>query len=204
MFSRLHSLFLAGALLLAPVASKAVPIYDNLAQPAFGSDAVTATAWNANKFVTDGSPYYITSVVLQLSGTNTSSALEVLLYSDSSNAPGAQLASIGSTSSIPGSATNVTFTPGGTVNLAANTAYWIVARTSGSGNYPMYFPTTSVGNGVAYNSSYSRSSNGGSTWATQSGPPYYMQVNAEVPEPSTLLLSGFGLVFAGLIRRRSA
>ncbi len=206
MSSRLYSLFLAGVFLLTPATSRAVTIYNNLSEPLLGSDSVSATQWNANKLVTDGTAYSITSVILRLSSSNTSAPLEVVLFNDSANNPGTAIGTIGSTSAIGGSATDITFNPLG-INLAANTTYWIVARTSGSGGYAWHLPSTLSGTGAAFNSAYSRSNNGGASWALgdSRNPPYYLQVQAsDVPEPLTMMMSGLGLTLLGLWRRRSA
>lgn len=182
----------------------AVTLYDNLAQPQLGNDQVTATQWNANKIVTDNLIYTLQQVTLRLSSDNTSAAFQVLLYNDSANNPGSQVAVLGSTSSIPSTATDITFNPSGVI-LSANTTYWIVMNTSGAGIYRTYFPSTLSGSGAAFNSAFSRSNNGGSSWAlgASTDPPYYLQLNGDVPEPSSVVLACLGLGLLAAARRRA-
>lgn len=205
MSTRLTLCLKAGVFFMTASLSSAVTLYDNLSQPALGNDQVTATQWNANKFVTDATIYSLPQVTLRLSSTDTSSALQVLLYSDSANNPGSQVATIGSTSSIPSTATDITFTPSGIV-LSANTTYWIVVNTSGAGAYRWYFPSTLSGTGVAFNSAFSRSNNGGSSWAlgASTDPPYYLQLTGDVPEPSSAILASLALALVAAARRRSS
>lgn len=174
------------------------------------SGNVTATAWKAQQFTTDAQAYALDQITLMLqssSNANTTSPLEVSIFSDSSGEPGVQLVSLTGnlTPSTPlNTRTAFSYTPTAPLNLTANTSYHILLRSSGSGFYNWGLPfngTVNVtGPGTASANRESSNDSGGS-W-TQNATPFFFSVEGTaVPEPSSALLVGLSSLVL-LIRRK--
>ena len=184
------------------------------------NNSVIDQDWFASGFTTGTNPDFLglTSVSLQLatSGTTIFSNPIVELYSGVS-APsafvGSLLTSSTLTSTLP---TPVTFAPASSpLALTASTTYWVVARAAAGDSYGWFFsngaPTAQNGSGWTLpTNNGQRSTNAGASYnadfLTGSG-TIDVQV-AAVPEPSTLVMAGVGLLGLSMAarsrRRRSA
>lgn len=181
-----------GLLGVAQVGAQTV-IVDTTTQPpdvADGSpDSVYDTRWLANKFTTDSSTYNLAGVTLTLStAVDTSSSFQVEIYSDSAGTPNASLAVL-SGNSTPSSP--ATYTPLATLQLNANSSYWVVAKVlSPTGEYTWHFagPSGASFTGVGSLGGFSASTDAGASWSGEDANfPALFSVtgNATVPEPSS-------------------
>jgi len=164
----------------------------------------------ANSFTTStGAGWTLDSIVLSLVealGPNPpvpDQNVTVSLYDDAGGEPGSVVGTFNSmVPAIPGT---VTFTPTTTVNLTANTTYWVYAE------YPeedeVYWSNTSdltetglagweIGNDAL-------TLTGGSWNVLLDDTPTRFEINATtIPEPTSALLVGLGGAFLGVGRRR--
>jgi hypothetical protein len=202
------------AVLAMPGSLGATVIYSNLAFPSSGPTftGVNSTTWAANSFSTGGSSSTLTDVILSLEGVSTTGSLSVSIYSDSSNAPGSNLVTLGtiqdsalSTSSFTQQTVN-----GGNFALAANTTYFIVLSGSTAGSFDADWEKASGGSGTGVTGQeWGTTSNSGTTWSMHGIsvdlPPYVMQVDASsgTPEPGTVYGVLGGLFVLGGVRRRA-
>ena len=183
-----------------------------LAAPS-ANNSVIADNWFASGFTTGTNPDFLglTSVSLQLatSGTTVSSNPIIELYSGVSF-PSAFVGSLSATSAVTSaSATSVTFTPASSpLALTASTTYWVVARASAGDAYNWYFSSgaPTVQNSADWtlpSNSGQKSTNGGSTYSADfftSLSTIDVQV-VSVPEPSTVVMAGVGLLGLAMIGR---
>jgi len=168
---------IVAAMLVGQAASAApVVLYDSITgNTAEAADTADSVQYVADKFLTDGFSYDLSSVVLDL--TNSPVGVAVDLYSDNSGVPGSSLGSF----TNPGSLVDGpnTFTASGLPTLTSNAAYWVVLRGVASGSADWQF-TNSSGtvspNWQTLSSAY-RTSLGGA-WNMSSSQPYMMTVNA--------------------------
>lgn len=183
----------------------AAVIFDNL-EPPGSSQSIASSSWVGQSFVVDANNYTLTSVVFpMLDAFDSGGNFFVRIYDATgpSSAPGTSLAElIGSAN--PASAGNYIYLPDGTVNLNANTTYYVVLGvSSGSGHYlwRYEFPAATIETGSAVG--YSFSAAPGTSWTApvNDGVVYNMQVNA-VPEPVNVALGIFGLLFSGILSFR--
>lgn len=172
-------------------------------------------------FITGTNPDFLSlaSVTLQLatSGTTLTSSPIIELYSGVS-APSSLVGGLTTAGPLTSAeAINVTFTPASSpLALTASTTYWIVARAASNDAYSWYF--SDVGQPTAQNGAdWTLPINPGQK-STDSGSSYNANfltgnstVNvqvATVPEPSTLVMAGVGLLGLSMVarsrRRRTA
>jgi hypothetical protein len=200
------------AALALPGSAGAAVIYTNLASPNSASSiSVNSNNWAANGFTTGASAATLSDVILALESVSTTGTLTVSLYSNVGNAPGTNLATLGtiaesslSTSSFTNQQFNASFA------LAANTSYFVVLSGS-TNNSPEALwerENGASGTGVAGNL-WGTSVNSGGTWGMHlintDFQPLLMQVDtaSSTPEPGTLfgVLGGALLMFSLRFRR---
>jgi hypothetical protein len=105
-------------------------LLDNTTNAPQGGFVVWSGQIVAQGFSVGDQAVMLQKVTLSLKGSSTASGLVVSLYSDSGGSPGATLATL----TGPGApATDGNYDYAGSFALAANTKYWIVATSTGSG-----------------------------------------------------------------------
>jgi hypothetical protein len=178
---------------------RAAVIFDNLNTPN-GSFTVDASNWDGQSFQVGGDNYTLTSVVLRMgTASDQSGNFFVRIYAANGTGltPGSFLAALNG-SANPSAPGDYTYTPAETVNLAANTFYYVVAGvSSGSGSYDW---RAESGGGVAVGNTIGNSSStdAGESWQARSSiVTSSMQVNGDVnpiPEPVNVALMVFGVL----------
>jgi hypothetical protein len=169
--SGLVSGFILSALLVAGSAGAAT-VVSNLAGTTAGNASPQSTFWMAQAFTTDANPYTVNSVSFR-GARNAAQTLAVRIYAHDAvnDRPVA-----GATGFGQFDATGVTTVVGvqtlpaiGTINLAANTTYWIVLQPS-TIDTALWTQTTDLGNLAGPGAIPNRrafSSNAGTSWTGQ-------------------------------------
>ena len=169
----------ATAAVTVPVAA----LVSNVGQTAAGNANVTATQSQGQGFTTgsDSGGYTLGSVELAVSSfSGTASDITVSIYSESSGNPGTLVHTLTTPASISTPVTTFT-APSGTT-LAANTTYYVVISTTGSGINLSRTNAAAEDTGGASGWSIAddRRFIGGGTWVTTSS-PIRMRVNGAAP-----------------------
>lgn len=206
LFGRLAAVVAVLAIFAAPSQAGPVSItaFSNpFSQVLTGNSTVSGSNWFTTGFTTGTSPDFLSLTAVKLSlatsGTTTSTNPIVRLFSGVSN-PTTQIATLtGSTlsSSLP---STVTFLPPTSpLALSPDTNYWVVLSAGGSDAYGWYAtdesPDQQNGSGYSFVAGR-RSTNAGSTWSNN-GLATLSAVAIDVvsvPEPSTIMLAGLGIV----------
>lgn len=186
-----------------------VVIYDNLGNLSAGSYTSNTSLWQAQKFKTGSQLYSLSSVTLSMFRTVGTGEAKVQIYSNSgSNFPGSALYTLtspGSYSDDP-NLTPTTFTaaaPG--FNLAANSDYWVVLKSADGAtafNWSLTDDDSGTGNGFTTDWAV-LDPNLQPDWYGGDTSPFQMRVILQpVPEPSSVILTGLGVIAAGIAAKR--
>jgi hypothetical protein len=197
---------LVGLLCTVVPAASARPIYDNLGSSRDGSDPVFGFGPLADSFATgaDGAGYLSDISALLLNGsTSVVGDIRVSLHADSSNAPGAELVSLGILSSAAISTAAFSayeFAPLTPFLLDANTMYWLEIEALAPNAIFWSWSNDLAALGVAGQFNYSATLG---TQANSSLAPYQLAVNVNaIPTAGTLALMVLGLLGAAVSRSR--
>ncbi len=205
-----------------------ITLSDNLSQPQgnYSPEPISDLngglfEWAAASFGTGTRSWLLQSVTLFMSAEQLGDTAQVDIYTDApvppatppNTPPLSQPGSLLPNGILisPGIGTGAlgqyTFTPSGSLSLAANSTYWVVVRAlTGQVNWA-YTPVgcTSCGSGIGFQNYWRVSYDGGTNWndAYNTTGAFMMQVLA-IPEPSTLTLFGTTALLLGLGYRRQA
>lgn len=196
----LRGLLATSVLALALPIAHADTVFDNLGSSRDGSDPLLSYGPLADSFRTGSDPaYWLGSVtaLLKSGSADVIGDVRVSLHADSSNAPGALLATLGTLSSASISTADFAsyvFTPAQGVQLTANTTYWIeieaLTPNAVEWSWSNDLGAIGVAGGYNYNALLGVSAN-------ESFSPYQMAVAVQaVPEPTSmaLLIAGLGVI----------
>lgn len=194
---------------MAPAASAATILSDNLSAAVSGTEAATGSTWLAASFGTDALQYVLDSMMLLLSNPSAGTA-EVEVYDDGGLEPGSLIAVLTSTALFSTTPAQTTFTANGTT-LSANSTYWAVLKAT-SGEFDWSWTSNNTGSGPGFQGSWGISTDAGATWFTYDVFPLQLSVIATpvataTPEAGTPALSTAGALAgaaAMFLRRRRA
>ena len=163
-------LFLALRVLVATGSASGAVLVSNLSGTTAGNASPQSTFWMAQAFTTDGNAYTASSVTIR-GARHATQSLAVYLYQHNS---GGNVPVTGATDFGQFDATGVTSVIGsqtmpamGTINLAANTTYWIVVQPSNV-NTALWTLPSNLGNlsgAGAIPNRRATSNNSGTTWS---------------------------------------
>jgi len=193
--------------LLTPCCSWAATT-SNLGFAAGGSSFVQDGQWKGMLFTTDSSAYQLDSVtILMEDAADTSGNFFVAIFDDSAGPNTQVLNGLLSGSANPSTAGLYTYNPAGTVELAANTSYWVTLGVSvGDGDYrwETIDDTSEVGPWTLGDNQFLSFNQGGS-WSSSVLVPGGLSISATVvPEPTSIVMVGSVCVVLLLRRRRDA
>lgn len=160
-----------------------------------------------SSFTTNGNNYSLNSVTARLEEFS-EGIFSINLHTDNSGEPGTVIEQLNTAENIlPGGFNNYLFTPSNSVNLDANTTYWLIGSTTSPGFYTWRSTTSfnqtgvwTIGDGRVF------STDEGSSWAIFSNNPAQLSVDADVaaavpfefsPAIGILLISGLLIAKAG-------
>jgi hypothetical protein len=180
------------ALLVGASASstKAIPIYDNLEAGYYGYDSVGAAGPTYDSFTSSGSIQAITGLQLALYGRGGAGTITVGLFSDSSTAPGALIATLATIddTTISAGLNDYTLSLLSDPLLAAGTRYWIGLSDTGTSTEWSWSLDVS---GTGVSGEYFANASG---VAPNSDGPYQMTLSTSVvPEPSAWAMVAMGI-----------
>ena len=194
----------------------AVTLVSNIANPMSEEDMFYQGSSLYQAFQTGSADATIQGIQLNFGYVGNASGVGVSIYSDVSGKAGAQLASF-TPNGPPGMMAYQSFGFSGSLNVNANTNYWVVLSATGGtdadGNTPMsslnYVAITGDGSqiglaGWTLGNSHYFDFGSPSSPVEYAGNPIQVAISGSaVPEPSSISLLSLGLVSLALRRRRS-
>ena len=212
-------LFFCGLISLMTVqisSQAAVTLVSNIANPMSEEDMFYQGSSLYQSFQTGSADATIQGIQLNFGYVGNASGVGVSIYSDVSGKAGAQLASF-TPNGPPGMMAYQSFGFSGSLNVNANTNYWVVLSATGGtdmdGNTPWgsmnYVAITGDGSqtglpGWTLGNSHYFDFGSPSSPVEYAGNPIQVAISGSaVPEPSSISLLSLGLVSLALRRRRS-
>jgi hypothetical protein len=212
--------FICSCCILSVASARATVLYTTLVDgnggtvPVENVSDVSNETW-ADEFLTGSSPLVLTDVIALLAKTSGTGTVTAYLYGNASGLPGTQLDTIASvsTSALPGTAGDVTFTGptgAGAIQLAASTEYWIVLSGSQNAISDASWQISQVENGAGAVgvTGQNHAEFTGSGWTSFANNTFTdtipeLEVDASaIPEPATVAILGAGLAGLGVLLRR--
>ena len=170
--------------LVTPESAQAIMFVENLSEPT-GSAIVldNLISLGGSSFTTDGNNYSLNSVTARLFEI-TEDNFSFNLYTDDGGLPGIVIGELNTTADIVNAAFNdYLFTPNSSINLDANTTYWIIGSITGSGLYAWgvtgSFNQTGPGAWTIGDANVT-SINGGSSWQTDGLSTTQFSIDADI------------------------
>jgi len=212
----MNRLFLWGVVSFITIqisAQAAVTLVSNIANPKGEEDRVFEGYSQYQSFQTGSSAATIQGIQLSFGYVGNPSGIGVAIFSDVNGQVGSALASFAPVGA-PGSMSYQNYDFSGSLNVNANTNYWVVLSATGdtgawySQNYVSFTSDVSeVGfAGWTLANSYWTLENGyygdPSSLSEHSGNSIQMTISGSVPEPSSLSLLVLGVGSLALLRRR--
>jgi hypothetical protein len=189
------------ALLTLPtgLVAHANTLYNNLGAGSADTDPVATFGPLADSFSTGVSAFTFNDLQLVLEASDPASggSLTVSLLSDNASTPGSLVSILGTIDdSQLGTSLGVIDLSVGSIDLSANTRYWIeLSSTDTTAEWSFSSDISGTGVGGEFFSNIAGVSG-------NSGDPYQMQVNGVLPEPMSIALFGTAVTGLGFVRRR--
>ena len=163
--------------------AQAVVFVENLLEPQDFPFIVNSFASRSSSFTTDNNNYSLNSVIASLQEFS-EGTFSINLYTDNGGEPGTIIEQLNTTEDIlPVSFNNYLFTPAGTVNLNANTTYWLSSSIVAPGDYN-WSGTTSLNQTTpgawTIGDDSTVSFDGGSFWNSAVGSALQFNVDADI------------------------
>jgi hypothetical protein len=190
-------------------------LVSNLAQPERAFSELTSQFWAAQSFVTDGDRHALLSIDAMLGASarrGDDTELVAELHASGPGVIGSLLTSFSFGDTPSGAPAAISLLPDSSVTLTADTTYWlVVGERHGSLDTEYLGWSYADGNAATGSGSlgaFGYSTDGGMSWSASSFDtpnPFRLAVSVgpapAVPEPSSIVLTGLGLVALLAMRR---
>jgi hypothetical protein len=197
---------------IASSASAQTTLFDNTSNPKNNAIGVGDNQPAGFSITTDANTYHLTDVQIYGVSWGTTSSLTLSLYSDDASRPGSVITTLG-TVSMAGFPIYpyqlMDYQVSGTVNLAANSRYWLMLDGATDNKFEIAMTNNFSGIGVAgqlefYGNRLRTLQQAGAVFSAKVTATQYT-APVTTPEPGSMaLLSGMVLVGGSVIRRRKA
>ena len=161
--------------------AQAIIFVENLSVPTGSAFIINNVVPNYGpRFTTDGNNYSLNSVTARLR-EDSEDNFSISLYTDNGGQPGTVIEELNTAADIlPSVVDDYLFTSSNSVNLDANTTYWLIGSTGASGQYAwgVALPDNQTGTWTIDDGAFS--TNGGSSWTIDGTSWAQFSVDADV------------------------